>query len=337
MLALAVDPHSPDTVYAGMGDYTGMEPAGVYKSTDGGASWNSTGTITGNSPVVAIEELAIVPSSPDKLFAVANGGSYLSTDGGISWDVFSNQGYYPQAIDPANQDALFYFNDVTSYDAGAKWIQNTLPYDYPGPATDVTVAPTGQRAVYVATSGDGVAVFQLLCDASPRTNCQQPTAFRRSTLQIKNNSFDLRDRLVWRWTGGATSISEFGDPTDSTDYALCIYDTTAGNPLLALELTVSAGETCTHNKPCWKATKTGFRYNDRSWLSDGVHSIQLKGGTGTHITVKAGRYQMPTPLQPFHQDPQVTVQLVNSAGTCWEATYSTARKNDTAKFIAKSD
>jgi hypothetical protein len=37
------------------------------------------------------------------------------------------------------------------------------------------------------------------------------------------------------------------------------------------------------------------------------------------------------------KDPRVTVQLQNTDGECWEAVYSTATKNDTGQFAAKSD
>src|SRR5207248_10597757 len=44
--AIAIDPLTPTTLYAGVGDaccYTPLgSPTGVFKSTDGGASWNLT-------------------------------------------------------------------------------------------------------------------------------------------------------------------------------------------------------------------------------------------------------------------------------------------------------
>ena len=70
-MALGIDPNTPSTLYAGTYD------AGVFKSTDGGSTWNAlnTGITTGrtNIPVGA---LAIDPMEPRRVYA----GTY---DGGV--------------------------------------------------------------------------------------------------------------------------------------------------------------------------------------------------------------------------------------------------------------
>ena len=88
--ALAVDPSSPDTVYAGVSQTgPGADPAGggLFKSTDGGTTWHPAMTgITDGSFPVSIGHLAIDPSHPQRVFAAAEGhGLFRSTDGGASW------------------------------------------------------------------------------------------------------------------------------------------------------------------------------------------------------------------------------------------------------------
>ena len=77
--ALAIDPRTPTTLYAG--EYGGA----VFKSTDGGASWNAIG-LTG----VGVSALAIDPLTPTTVYAGSDGsrsgGVFKSTDGGISWN-----------------------------------------------------------------------------------------------------------------------------------------------------------------------------------------------------------------------------------------------------------
>jgi len=88
--ALAVDPSAPNTVYAGVSQMgPGAEPAGggLFKSTDGGATWHAavSGITDGTFPV-SIGHLAIDPSHPAKIFAAAEGhGLFRSTDGGATW------------------------------------------------------------------------------------------------------------------------------------------------------------------------------------------------------------------------------------------------------------
>jgi photosystem II stability/assembly factor-like uncharacterized protein len=76
--SLAVDPCTPTTVYAGT-DW------GVYKSTNGGASWTYPAL-----PLTQVSSLAIDPVTPTTLYAGATAtldysGVYMSTDGGASW------------------------------------------------------------------------------------------------------------------------------------------------------------------------------------------------------------------------------------------------------------
>jgi photosystem II stability/assembly factor-like uncharacterized protein len=72
--ALAIDPQTPTTLYAGT-DGGG----GVFQSTDGGASWRAA-----NNGLTAtdVRALAIDPQTPTTLYAgTQSGGVFKSTDG----------------------------------------------------------------------------------------------------------------------------------------------------------------------------------------------------------------------------------------------------------------
>src|SRR5262249_29999223 len=75
VVALAIDPHTSTTLYAGTG-------GGVYKSTDGGRQWTAmnTGLADRNVEVVVID-----PHTPTILYAGTYGGVFKSSDGGGSW------------------------------------------------------------------------------------------------------------------------------------------------------------------------------------------------------------------------------------------------------------
>jgi hypothetical protein len=141
---------------------------------------------------------------------------------------------------------------------------------------------------------------------------------------------------VWKWTSSAeTNLADFGSPSSTTAYALCLYDADG----LRLTAEAPAARTC-RDKPCWTPVKTsGFRYADPDGSPDGLKAILLKAGASEKgkITIQAGGTNFAAP------SPQLTtpvrVQLSTSDGSaCWDATYAASVRSDTALlFKAKSD
>lgn len=72
VLALALDPSSPATLYAGTA-------AGIYKSTDAGASW------TALREDLYVSALTLSPRDPRVLFAGTQEGVLRSDDSGAMW------------------------------------------------------------------------------------------------------------------------------------------------------------------------------------------------------------------------------------------------------------
>ncbi|MBI3785776.1 MAG: right-handed parallel beta-helix repeat-containing protein [Deltaproteobacteria bacterium] len=172
--------------------------------------------------------------------------------------------------------------------------------------------------------------------AAPATTCRAPTAPLKASVQLRDRLKDALDSLSWRWTKGQlTTSADFGDPLHSTSYALCLYDQSA-NPQPRLEVAVPPGGSCSA-RPCWKATSSGFRYASRKGSSSGVRSIVLAQGTDGKARVTFGAKGTRLPLPALGFSPTVSVQLRNSKGGCWGASYSTPSKNDTTQFRAKSD
>jgi photosystem II stability/assembly factor-like uncharacterized protein len=119
--ALAVAPSDPKIVWAGTGEAWAIRDAdvmgdGVYKSTDGGATWTHMGlTETGR-----IGRIVIHPTDPNIVFVCALGrttgpqqerGVYRTTDGGTNWQrvlfVDPNTGCSGLAMDAHDPDVLF--------------------------------------------------------------------------------------------------------------------------------------------------------------------------------------------------------------------------------------
>jgi tetratricopeptide (TPR) repeat protein/photosystem II stability/assembly factor-like uncharacterized protein len=122
---IVMDPEDSDIVYAG------TENSGIYKSINGGLTWEPAQLGLGGGTV---HTLAIDPTNPDVLYAgILDAGVYKSTDGGLTWKptmsdegLLSNMWQLTSAvtIDPQDPRHLLFlagWDVYESTDAGASW------------------------------------------------------------------------------------------------------------------------------------------------------------------------------------------------------------------------
>ncbi len=83
--AIAFDPKTPKMVYAGSGEgnFYSSIGAGVYRSSDGGATW----TTLAGAPFIGVGFYGLVvdPKDPTRLYAATTAGFFASTDSGATW------------------------------------------------------------------------------------------------------------------------------------------------------------------------------------------------------------------------------------------------------------
>ncbi len=182
-----------------------------------------------------------------------------------------------------------------------------------------------------------------VCAVQPVLGCDQAG---RSRLTLKNRSSNSR-QLKWQWVNGWIDFVALGDPTDDTSYALCVYDEDGAVAEVATKLEIAPGGVCPA-KECWAvaggATPRGYKYRDPESHRDGVNKmIFVSGRPGSDkIIFKAKGPLLPAPVAAtasamFHQDANVTVQLVNSEGSCWESVFSPGEvsRNESDQYIAR--
>ncbi len=167
------------------------------------------------------------------------------------------------------------------------------------------------------------------CQAAPFSSCR--TALK-SILLIKNDAPDSKDKLIWKWIKGAmTTQADFGNPTTSTDYALCIFAGTAN--VLAAEVPASASR--------WSpVSDKGYKYKDTSGTPIGITKVLLKGGDAgkAKCLVKGKGPNLPDPTLGSLPLP-VKAQLVNSSNSiCFEGEFDAPDviKNTPTQFKAKA-
>jgi len=245
--------------------------------------------------------------------------------------------------------------------AGTTAADGTVTFTFAAPVAAVTVAAdkdadpalgartTGSTSPEPLTHGqvtkadfnDLTATFTTppvaACGPAPASGCRLPIVAGKATLQVTDKSPDTKDRLQWKWQKGAAAVADFGDPTTTTGYGLCVYD---GSGALISDAAIPAGGTCNAKspRPCWRASRSGFRYVDRDLTPAGVQQLTLRAGVAgnAQIGLKARGPLLATPDLPVTTLP-IRVQLTSTAGQCWEATYSTTLRNQDDKLKAKSD
>lgn len=168
------------------------------------------------------------------------------------------------------------------------------------------------------------------CSAIPQAGCRTAGA-GRSSLVLRNDADDARDRFSWKWgKGAATVLADFADPVSgSVSYHVCVYDG-SGQSQPRMDLAVGPGGTCA-GKPCWKALSTkGFAFRDRS--GSGITALKLLAGVDgkARLGGKGAGAGLTMPALPAVLP--VTVQLRKAAGEgqeCWESAFTLAPKKNT--------
>jgi photosystem II stability/assembly factor-like uncharacterized protein len=144
---VVVDPQNSNTLYVPGSDYS--NPV-IFKSTNGGASWNALNSLLPRSGYTA---LIIDPQST--LYAVSRSGPFKSTDGGASWRA-ANSGLRAipvssVAINP-HITAFIYAGNYLSLDAGKGWF--ALNYaNWSGPVDALAIDPQTPSNVYAGSGG----------------------------------------------------------------------------------------------------------------------------------------------------------------------------------------
>ncbi len=151
VVAMAMDPKNPEIIYAGTGEIVGSpftRGAGIFKTTDGGASWTHLSSTANNSHFYFVNDLVISPTNSQRIYAATWAGVYRSTDGGASWT---------RVLNPTNSEGKTVYAGCTDL---------TIRTDQ---STDYLFAACGnyeQAAVYRNTDAAGAGSWTVVLSES---------------------------------------------------------------------------------------------------------------------------------------------------------------------------
>ncbi len=159
LTTIAINPVNPQIIYVGAPGELGHEGCGVWKTTDGGKTWQP---MTDSLPTLAVAAIAIDPTNPDRVYiATARDGVFLSDDAGVTWvnvggsnlpQVVSNTRDGDRAvllINPSDPRIMYMTTEdgvLRSTDAGAHWESSLLGQS----ATALVMDPLNPTTLYAA-------------------------------------------------------------------------------------------------------------------------------------------------------------------------------------------
>ncbi len=227
--SIAIDPNSPDIIYAGTGETRWLfnnvtyEGNGLYKSTDGGNTWahitNGFGIQTqfsdievnpGNSNIL----LASLASGNSNNAFPANEGIWRSNDAGVTWTRTLNvQDAFDVYFHPSNSllayaacgDLSASGGFYRSIDGGVNWIQSN---------TGLPTATTIGRMQFELSASSPLTIYAIIYNNAALPGGQTTVAYK-----------SVDGGLNWSQISSGVLISGSYDgtnPNDQGSYDLCL-------------------------------------------------------------------------------------------------------------------
>lgn len=224
---IAVDPLDPNNLWILTGDGDGggfagglasfgvgeVPGVGILRSTDRGATWDSTGFVWNRTQLQAGFKLAVDPNNPAVQFACASDGLHRTTDGWATFTTLLSNPVYDIEFHPTDPNTVYASGEARFYrstDGGLSFSNQTANL---APVSDVqrvalAVTPAQPDLIYLVAaraSNGGLASFQYSIDGGD------------NWVQTLDNSFNILAREDPTTTSngqGNYDLAIWADPTN---------------------------------------------------------------------------------------------------------------------------
>ncbi|MBN2174513.1 MAG: T9SS type A sorting domain-containing protein [Bacteroidales bacterium] len=186
--AIVVDWNNPDNIYNGTGDRDAGDATGlgVFRSQDGGQTWELWNNGMGNKTVGRMIQH---PTNPDVMYAATIGGIYKTTDAGTNWIMKAAGGFKDIVFKPGNPSIMYSGGDGRFYkssDNGENWVQISNGIE------------AGSRSVIAVTPADPNYVYCLLSNGDSYKGLWRSTDSGESFTMMSNSP----NIMSWGCDGG---------------------------------------------------------------------------------------------------------------------------------------
>lgn len=236
---IAVDYSDSNVLYIATGDKDAGDSysVGVFKSTDGGLTWNATGTMGGANPTRA-GDVVIHPTNNQILWCATNNGIYKSSNAGNSWTQVQT-GNFSQGslrLKPGDPNTVYavsnnrFYRSTNMGDAFTQIISG-LPLNSGRLILDVT--PANDAYVYILSAnsaGDMQGIYRSINEGSNWTKTSSNEASTGDVFESSQSWYDLAFAVsttdaneiytgclnIWKSTDGGATVTKMNNWSSPT-------------------------------------------------------------------------------------------------------------------------
>ncbi|MEB8345731.1 thrombospondin type 3 repeat-containing protein [Flavobacteriaceae bacterium KMM 6898] len=196
---IAIDPTDSNIIYIATGDDDAADSysVGVFKSLDGGISWNETGLNPSNtSDNWLMNEITIDPTNSQTLWVGTNQGLYKSTNGGLLWSRKKIGDIKDFKLKPNNSNTIYAVTTnefFKSTDGGEVFNEITSELPTNSGRLVLGITPNNAAVVYVLSADTGANdfAFQGLYKSNDSGTTFTKTPNANNILESNQAWFDL--------------------------------------------------------------------------------------------------------------------------------------------------
>jgi hypothetical protein len=164
---IAIDPNNSNTIYIATGDDDAADSysIGVFKSLDGGITWNETGLNPNNTTIGwLMNEITIDPTNSQIIWVGTNQGLYKSTNAGLTWSNKRTGNIKDFKLKPSDSNTIYAVSINQFYksiDGGETFTSITDNLPSSSGRMVLGVSPANSNVVYVLSANTGANGFSF--------------------------------------------------------------------------------------------------------------------------------------------------------------------------------
>ncbi|CAL2077342.1 T9SS type A sorting domain-containing protein [Tenacibaculum sp. 190524A02b] len=233
---IAIHPTNSNIIYIATGDDDANDSysVGVWKSTDGGTTWNNTGAISGNPR--SMNEIYINPDNPETILVATSKGVQKTTNGGNTWNRVLNANVLDLKMKPGNPNVWYAVTKDKFYkstDGGNSFTQKTITGLSNSSRLTMDVTKANANYIYIVSASNSRSSFNGIYKSTDSGESFSRTQETNDIFKSTQAWYDLALTVssadpdivyvgvlnIWKSTNGGnsfTQLNEWYNPNSSS-------------------------------------------------------------------------------------------------------------------------